>query len=106
MEIITIIAEATSLSTDAKWFIGILLGAIGVLWREFRSMNKNNQDLLKASNEESKKLNKTLALMETHTKETKHALQNLPCNPKEKEDEKIIVMQPPVVAASVSDNES
>lgn len=73
-----IIAEA-GLSADAKWLIGLLVGAIALMWKDFRSMHKEGVKELRETNKQLAEHSTQMTLVETHTKETKHAMQNLPC---------------------------
>ena len=71
------------MSEDAKWIIGILVAAIVGIWKEFRRMHKEGIAELKETNAHLAEHSEKMVLMETHTKETKHAIQQLPCKEKE-----------------------
>lgn len=106
---------SSSLSSDAKWIILGLCGAISsmslAIWKGVpkiaafidkkhteattkldsidASLQQNNslmQQMIDHNKEIKQHILKTsekMVLIETHTKETKHAIQNLPCNPAE-----------------------
>lgn len=97
------------LSADAKWIIGLMATAIVGLFvflklvfskvftlfgsvlvkeaedfkTEIKTMHNEGILELKAIKKQQNKMSTNLTLLETHTSESKHAIQNLPCNPKE-----------------------
>jgi len=75
------------MSEDAKWIIGILVAAIVGIWKEFRRMHREGIVELKETNAHLADHSIEIALIKTHTKETKHAIQQLPCKAIEEEEE-------------------
>ena len=93
------------MSADVKWILGLMAAAVAGMFyfmkkvlsevgkhilkevddfkKDIRIMHSEGVGELKEIKGHNKDISERMVLVELHNKETKHAIQNLPCNPAE-----------------------